>query len=175
MYVVVDDERTRLFVDQCRSFAVVARNFEVAPIEKRMSTTVHQRRRRETEEICLDIVEKHKSAIRENLMILCRKAIALFVDLGRHELRRSDDAQRANGLDASRRREAEIADFHVALMQEDVVALDVAMNHRRLLRVQIDETVEHLARPILDHAQSWCRLSLTQKPTIDEQKTHTKY
>lgn len=76
--------------------------------------------------------------------------VVLVVQLGRHELRRSQHRLRRRPR-AQQRREAEVADLDDALaaVDEDVVALEVAVDDRRGVAVQVDEAAENLPGPAL--------------------------
>ena len=73
--------------------------------------------------------------------------VGLVVHLGSHELRRADAAGVAAA--AAERGEAEVADLDLALVavDEDVVALEVAMDDGRRVGVEVGEAVEDLRAP----------------------------
>jgi len=77
--------------------------------------------------------------------------VVLVVQLRRHELGRSQHRLRRRPR-AQQRRQAEVADLDDALaaVDEDVVALEVAVDDRRGVAVQVDEAAEDLPGPALE-------------------------
>ena len=78
--------------------------------------------------------------------------VVLVVELRRHELGRAQHRLR-RGPRAEQRRQAEVADLDDALaaVDEDVVALEVAVDDRRRVAVQVHQAAQNLPGPPLEH------------------------